>query len=364
MRTLFLSLWLATNIIWGPAARAEQPLRQLSLTAAQQAVLGIQYSTASVAETASLLVNASVTVPPGKQMSIAAPYAGYISQLFVGIGDTVKAGDPLAVFVSPEIGETRLRMVEAETEATLAEDAVGRDQLLFKEGIIAEVRLKATMARAERAQAALRSKKAEGRSSFLSFDDSTIPKDLAASSGIFRAPMTGQIQEVPALIGQRLDHGSPLFRIAETGALLLEITTAAPKSKYIRPGDQVLIPSRNATATVLGVSAAVDTSQFARARARVDQRGQLRLGESVTGLIQISPVEKNRRPLLKVPSRAITSLRGATAVFAQDPKGLTVHSVSVVFDDDETAFIRSDLEPGAKVAISGVAALKALAFKD
>lgn len=364
MRKIFLFRCLALLAALGSVAQAQIPPRQLSLTAAQQAVLGIQYSAARAAETAGLLVNASVTVPPGKQMSIAAPYAGYISQLLVGVGDSVKAGDPLAVFVSPEIGETRLRLMEAETEVALAEDALVRDQLLFKEGIIAEVRLKATLARAERARAALRSKKAESKSSLLDFDDSTVSSETAASSGVFHAPIAGQIQEVPAMLGQRLDHGSPLFRIAETSALLLEINTSAPKSKFIRAGDQVFIPSRNATATILGVSTAVDPSQFARARARVDTRGQLRLGESVTGLIRISSIEKGQRSLLRVPSRAITSLRGTTAVFVQDTKGLTIHAVEVVFDDDETAFIQSDLAPGTKVAISGIAALKAMAFKD
>lgn len=345
------------------AVSAEQQDRLLSLTAAQQAVMGIQFSTVKASEGGGLLVNASVSVPPGKQVSIAAPYAGYISQLNVGIGDRVKAGDTLATFVSPAIGEARVQFTEAQTELALAEEAVTRDQLLFKEGVIAEVRLKSTLARAERARAALRAKQGERLASFLS-EDSGGAGGLSASSGIFKAPVSGQLQEVPRLIGQRFEQGTPLFRIADVSALILEIGTSNPQSRYVQPGDRVTVASRNASGVVLGVSAAVDPTQSTRIRASVDTRGGLRLGETVTASIQVRTSHEGQRPMLQIPARALTTLQNHSVVFVQSANGVTVKVVEVVYNDDESAFIHAEMAPNAKVAISGVAALKALALKE
>jgi len=340
--------------------------KPLKLTTNQQAAMGVNFSQAISVDAGSVLITASVTVPPEKQAILSAPYPGQLSQMVVGIGDPVKVGSPLAYFTSPQMGDSRRMLLEATSDARLAKEALARDNELFKEGIIPQSRLNITKAKAENANAMLMARQSELKAAGINFDD---PKNAEAfnsyATGALKSPIQGTIVEAHNLIGQRVETGTLLFRIADISTLNLEINTSGFKALGIQSGDEIVIASRNAKAKVTGVSQAVSASQSARIRAVVQERGTLQMGEVVTATIRAKMKSKGQdNTLWQVPSRALTSWKGQSAIFILSTTGVVLQPVSVISSDDDLASIQAPLSSGAKVAITGIASLKALAQKD
>ena len=101
-----LSAWVLGALAQVAPAQstASSPLL-LSLNAKQQASLGVQVATVQASTGGQLLASATVVMPPGKEFTVSAPYAGQVSRLLVGVGDSVKAGAALAHFTSPMMGD-------------------------------------------------------------------------------------------------------------------------------------------------------------------------------------------------------------------------------------------------------------------
>lgn len=155
------------------SAAQEAPIKSFALNSHQQAAMGVGFAVPSLVETGSVLISASVTVPPDKQAIVSAPYPGQITKMLVDIGDTVKAGSPLAEFTSPQMGDARRLLLEATSDQKLAKEALARDNLLFKEGIIPQSRLNLTKAKSENANAMLLARQSELKAGSINFDDST-----------------------------------------------------------------------------------------------------------------------------------------------------------------------------------------------
>ena len=113
----------------------------LSITTKQQASLGVQVAAVQASTGGQLLASATVVMLPGKEFTVSAPYAGQVSRLLVGVGDSVKAGAALAHFTSPMLGDARRLLNEASLEYKNSSAAAQRDQAMFDEGIIPAVRL-------------------------------------------------------------------------------------------------------------------------------------------------------------------------------------------------------------------------------
>lgn len=344
------------------AIAQDAPIKSLTVSPQQQAAMGINFAAPSVVDTGSVLISASVTVPPDKQVIISAPYPGQMTKMFVDIGDTVKTGSDLADFTSPQMGDARRLFLEATSDQRLAKEALARDTLLFKEGIIPQSRLNVTRAKAENANAMLLARQSELQVANVNFGDANATALYA--TGTLKAPLPGTVIEAHNLIGQRVDAGTLLFRIADPSALLLEISTSSAKSGVIQVGDEIIIPKRNAKAKIIAVSQSINASQASRIRATVTDKGSLRIGDMVTATVLTkNNLNQNGKPLWQIPSRALTNWKGQSVVFAYADQHVLMIPVSVISSDDDVASIQASLPAKAKVAITGVASLKALAQK-
>jgi len=367
MRLFLLVFVFAISLVSTSLLRAQEfSPKPLKLTPSQQATMGVNFVPVIAVDVGSVLISASVTVPPEKQAILSAPYPGQLSQMVVGVGDAVKVGSPLAYFTSPQMGDSRQKLLEATSDARLAKEALVRDNELFKEGIIPQSRLNITKARAENANAMLMARQSELKAAGINFEDSKNKEAFTSyATGALKSPIQGTVVEAHNLIGQRVDTGTLLFRIADISTLNLEINTSGFKALGIQPGDEIVIASRNAKAKVTGVSQAVSASQSARIRAVVEDRGTLQMGEVVTGTIQAKIKPKTvDKVLWQVPSRALTSWKGQSAIFILSSTGVVLQAVSVISSDDDLASIQAPLSSGVKVAVTGIASLKALAQKD
>lgn len=328
----------------------------LSLSTQQTAALGIQVSKVQAAGTAQILASAQVSTQPGKDITISAPYAGQISRLNVGVGDRVKAGANLADFTSPQLGDARRQLQEAKLELQNASSALQRDQAMFDEGIIPAVRLQITRNKLAAAQATLSARESELKAGGLS-----VSGEQNFATGHLQAPIGGVITEALGAVGQRVDAGTQLFKLADDSALQLDIQLSSDKAALLQAGDLINIPSRQAQAKILGVSRAADASQSAKARAVVLQRGRLQVGEwvSVTAQPQLKAAN-HATPRWLVPARCVIHLGSQTLVFVRDAKGFTPTPVKVVSSNDDASLIEAPLSADSVLAQTGLASLRAM----
>ena len=347
-------------------AQAATPDRNLPLDPKQQAALGVTLATVQVAQSEPLQASATVTVPTGREVAVTAPYPGQMVRILAGIGDSVKAGAALGQFVSPSAGEARRLQQEALIESRLFQSVLDREQALFEDGLIPAARLQAARAKVEAAQAVVRARDAEVNASGMQFESGGAqrkgpnPSGVAAgyATGSLRAPMAGVVTEVFTPIGQRVDTGAVLFRLVDVSQLQFDIQLAPEKAALLRVGDTVTAPQRQASAVVTGVSQAVDSSQLARIRARIQSQGNLQLGELLS--VQVHPGLRKAGAAWRVPSRCLTQWQGKPVLFVATSSGFSVQSVELISSNDDTSVVAGPLSADSKVAVSGVASLRAL----
>jgi multidrug efflux pump subunit AcrA (membrane-fusion protein) len=347
-------------------AQAATPDRNLPLDPKQQAALGVTLATVQVAQSEPLQASATVTVPTGREVAVTAPYPGQMVRILAGIGDSVKAGAALGQFVSPSAGEARRLQQEALIESRLFQSVLDREQALFEDGLIPAARLQAARAKVEAAQAVVRARDAEVNASGMQFESGGAqrkgpnPSGVAAgyATGSLRAPMAGVVTEVFTPIGQRVDTGAVLFRLVDVSQLQFDIQLAPEKAALLKVGDTVTALQRQASAVVTGVSQAVDSSQLARVRARIQSHGNLQVGELLS--VQVHPGLRKAGTAWRVPSRCLTQWQGRPVLFVATSSGFSVQSVELISSNDDTSVVTGPLSADSKVAISGVASLRAL----
>lgn len=367
-RALLAAIGIALS--WGWPAQAETAAPKLSLNAPQQAALGVRTAPIQAAQVGQLLASATVTTPPGRDITLTAPYAGQLSRVLVGLGDTVRVGTALGQFTSPMVGDARRQWHEASLEAQNSRAALQRDQALFDEGIIPAVRLQLSRNKNEAAQAAVQSRAAELSASGLRFDGPSSGGGYA--TGVMQSPISGVVVDAFTSVGQRVEAGTVLFKLADTRELQLDIQLSGDKAGQIKVGDTVSIPSRQAQALITGVSRALDAGQSAKARAKVTQRGSLQIGEAVSVLLQASLPSvgrdlhsaKDASSTWTVPARALSQWQGQPLIFVANATGFSAQRVRIVNSNDDMAVIEATLPAKTQVAITGIASLRALLQKD
>ncbi len=336
-------------------AQGTPTLPAITLDATQQAALGVRTTPVLPAGQQQLLASATVTVPPGQEVTVAAPMAGVIARLDAGLGDSVRAGAPLALLGSPQLAEARRQLREAELEARNTQAALQRDQAMHDEGIIPAARLQVTRNRQQAAEAAWQAQLSSLRATGLGAGS-----DYA--SGQIVAPRAGTVVDVQASVGQRIEAGTVLFRIADLRQLQLDITLSGDKAARLRAGDAVSIPSHEAKGVLLGVSRSLDASQQARARARVTVPGRLQAGEALQ--VQLQPATDAKAPVTwQVPARALLQMQGQSWVLVATAGGYAPTPVQVLSTNDDSATVQGPLNAQQRVASSGLAALRPLLQK-
>lgn len=333
----------------------------LSITTKQQASLGVQVAAVKASTGGQLLASATVVMPPGKEITVSAPYAGQVSRLLVGVGDSVKAGAALAHFTSPMLGDARRLLNVALLEYKNSSAAAQRDQAMFDEGIIPAVRLQLSRSRQEAAQAQLNAREAELFTSGMRFDVNS-----GYATGTLKAPLSGIVSDAFVAVGQRVEAGTMLFKLADSSQFQLDLQLSSEKAALLQVGDEVSVATRNAKAKIIGVSRAVDASQSARARATVTTRGSLQAGELVSVNIHPKGIASSDKPdtYWLVPARAVTQWRGKPLIFVANDKGFEAKTVNVISSTDDLSLIEVALPLSSKVAITGIASLRALLQKD
>lgn len=166
----------------------------------------------------SVVATASIKAQPDGEALLAAPAAGIVraASAFPRVGQTVKKGQVLATLAPRLGGETDQASLNAgASKAKIALEQAQRERermdSLFKDEAIPEKRLLEARANEKLAQAELDAAQARAT-------------QTSGGAGIaIRAPIDGTVADVAVTSGAFVAEGAPLFHVANTGRLWLEV---------------------------------------------------------------------------------------------------------------------------------------------
>jgi membrane fusion protein, heavy metal efflux system len=333
----------------------------LTLSASQAKTLGIVSSALPPKQQGELAGMPAQVVIPGNQLfTISTPLAAMVEQTLVGVGDSVKKGQPLATLQSPALAEAQRGLLQASAQAQLAKDNLVRDEQLWNDGIISESRYRSTQSMHREAQAALAERKQILRLSGMSdMEVARLQADNMLSSQLtIHSPIHGVVLEKTASSGQRLDAATPMFKVAQLEPLALEIQAPLSSIQGLRVGAKVTVPAYNAKGKLTAIGSSLSGgNQTILLRALIQQgAGNLRPGQYVEATIGTSDEAINQ---WSIPNSALARINNKAVVFIETASGYRSEAVTVLHEGTTDSVITSKFNGNEKIAVKGVSALKA-----
>lgn len=316
---------------------------------------GIRTELPMDAGTTALSIPGRLAWDEDRTVRIHSPFAGRVLKPLVQVGDSVKAGQPLAELASSEFGQAIAESRRADTDLKLADDNLARQAELHEAGLIPRKDLRA--AEAERSRADIEAQRARTRL-----------RQAGAAGGpnyTLRAPIAGVVVERSINPGQELrpdQEGSPLFVVTDPTRLWVWLDAperAMPELALLPAGTPIRIRSnawgeRDFEALLLRKEDAIDPElRTFRLRGAVTNTDRLlKSGMFVTGTFPV-PGAGTRHSVEHLPQSAVLLMDGKRFVFVQDADtSFTRTEVQVVSEQAGRASVVG-LKPGQRVVTEG-----------
>jgi RND family efflux transporter MFP subunit len=303
---------------------------------------------------------AQVVIPGNQLFTVSTPLPAMVEQTLVGVGDPVRKGQKLATLQSPALAEAQRGLLQSSTQAQLAKENLARDEQLWKDGIIAESRLRATQSQYREAKAALAERKQLLRLSGMSDADvARLQADNMLSSQLaITSPIDGVVLEKSASSGQRLDAAVPLFKVARLEPLALEIQAPLASTRELKIGGSVTVPAYGAKGKLTAIGRSLSGgNQTILLRALIkDGAANLRPGQFVEATIGTAGDAPDQ---WGIPNGALARIGSKVVIFIETAKGYRSEAVTILHEGATNSVVTSKLKGNEKIAVRGVSALKA-----
>jgi multidrug efflux system membrane fusion protein len=274
------------------------------------------------------------------------------------LGQRVKVGqllaqiDPQDYRVAADAAAAQLIAAQSNRDVAVAD--LKRYQGLFDQGFISVAELERRQASEKAAQAQWRQAQAQNT---VQGNQSNYTHLLADGAGV--------ITSIDASAGQVVAAGQPVVRLALDGPRDVVFSVSEDKLASLKAGVVVDVrqwqDGKTLEAKVRDVSASADlvTRTFV-VKAALPKEADPVLGSTATVSLRAAKLA-GAKARIKLPTQALRTEAGATAVWVLDPATMTVKSqpIQVLTTDGNDAVVDSGLQDGDQVVISGVHVLTA-----
>jgi cobalt-zinc-cadmium efflux system membrane fusion protein len=300
---------------------------------------------------AEIVAQGTVVGTPQGEAVLAARADGVISRVTLRLGDSVRAGQTVALIESREASTIAAERAAAQARLTAARLAFAREQRLFDAQITARQDL-------ESAQTALAEAEAESRRTSSAAAAARVSTD-GRSTGVV-SPISGRVTAANATLGSFVSAGTELFRVANARLIEVQASVSAEDAGRIAPGDGASINLRegDVQATVRSITPGVNAeSRAATVILSLSSVGGLRPGQAVSVRLysRDAPVAGG----ISVPEEAIQTVEGREVVFVRTAAGFSAAPVIVGQRSAGRAQIISGLRAGQIIANRNAFQLKA-----
>jgi membrane fusion protein, heavy metal efflux system len=291
---------------------------------------------------------------------------GTVAELRKGLGDSVQAGEVLAILDSREVADAKSEYIAAIVNFRLQETLYEREKTLWEKRVSSEQRLLRADATFREGQ--VRRDVAKQKLSALGVGEETIAKLANATEEVkgleryeIKAPIGGRVVE------QLVDIGTPmggegqaheLYAIADLTKVWVELTVSPQDLPSIREGQHLVLEgAEKSSGTIIFTSPVLNQdTRSARVIASVDtQDGTWRLGSFVTADIALSEA----KAALVIPKDALQTVEGKSRVFVRTRDGFESRAVTLGKDDGNAVEVLTGLTVGEPIAVANTFLLKA-----
>jgi cobalt-zinc-cadmium efflux system membrane fusion protein len=324
----------------------------IRLSPAAQAAAGIKLQAVNVTAAGERIRAPGEVVENAYNATLITPRVeALVIRRHVRLGDEVRAGAPLATLASVEVSD-------AQAELRIADQEYRRVAALGPEAVagrrITEARVALDRARA-RAQAYGLPGAASGQ-----------------GNGQFtlRAPHAGRITEDDFVVGQRIEPGTPLFRLVDESRVWVDATLLPGTLPRLTPGDAatIVFDGKSLAGKVLRTAHRTsDTTRNATVRIEVpNQQDLLHAGDFVEVYLDAGrDMARSGAGSVTVPTAAVVQLQGDSIVFRREASGAFVPvPVRVGETLGSQTLVQEGLKPGDTIVVEGAFDLKAQMLKS
>jgi len=325
----------------------------VTLTPQQIADAGIEVGRPSVGGVAGAIeAPALIQADPQGVQVVSATIGGRLVALTRNLGQSVRAGEPLAIIESREAASLKAEVGAARARAALAQSNLRREQRLFAEKVSPEQDLITARTAAAEANIALR----------------LAQQQLGATGGgggalnriAMRSPISGQVIARASTLGQSVEANAELYRVANLGRVTIAASLSPADAARVRPGGRVEVVAggRRQEGRVTFVSPVLDeATRLIQVLASLDnQAGQWRVGEPVTASFLLPSSGGSG---ITVPSTAVQTVENRTVLFVRTPSGFRALPVATGRTNGDQIAITSGLTGQERIATTNSFTLKA-----
>ena len=289
---------------------------------------------------------------------------GVVSRVDVDLGQSVMAGQVLAVIESRELADAKAEFLNALERQTLALTHFEREALLFKQKVTSELDYLASQEAMAETRIALRTARqkllALGLSVLAVAQLPSQPEDTFTAYTMV-APFNGVIIQKHIVLGEVVNDASETFVIADMDTVWVDLQVNQQDILSVRPGQigEVFLnqAASGIRSEVIYVDKILDpTTRMAVVRMLLDNtQDQYRPGTFVTGKIGI----QSEGQALVVPKDAIQNVNDQTCVFVKTEAGFVLRYVTLGHKDANRVEILSGVDNGDQIVTRNAFHLKA-----
>jgi len=356
--------------------KAEEPAtpERVRLTAAAIAESGITTWKVQVVDLSHLLsLNGSVGYDENRLLQVAANVKGRVESIPVDLGARVKAGDPLLVIESVDLGRTREEFLKELSSFNVAASAYERAKKLVEAKAISAGEFQAREGDYLAKKAAVDS--AERTLHLYGDSEETVARLRAGTRShsavdgatlTLRAPFAGRVIDRKVTPGALFEALQPLMTVADLGSVWVFLNAYEKDLALLHEGLPVTLrtdayPQETFIGRVDFLGSVVDPqTRSVRVRATVENReGKLRPGLFVKAQLNVPKPQGESRPIVAVPQAALQTLDGRSTVFVQvEPGVFARHHVEVGHSFEGFTEILAGIKAGDVVVTEGSFVMK------
>jgi cobalt-zinc-cadmium efflux system membrane fusion protein len=338
---------------------------RVSLTDNQITQLGIEVAVAEGGHLPRFLtLPGTVALNTDRLVHLVPRLPGVVRDIRKTLGETVRAGDVLAVIDSRELADARAAYLAASARVTLAETTFAREKDLWEKKISpAEDYLKAKQALAE---AHIELRAATHKLATLGLSEAMLQQlarqpDTSLTRYEIVAPAAGTIIEKHVTVGALLKDDTEAFLVADLSTVWVHIHVTPSDLPLVRTGQRVTItadssmPAATGTISYIGPRVSEETRTVVTRVVLPNPDGRWRPGLFVTATIAMGETVV---PLL-IPKTALQTLDGQPSVFVRTAEGFAPRPVTLGRSNETHVEITAGLQPGEPYAVTQTFLLKA-----
>jgi membrane fusion protein, heavy metal efflux system len=289
------------------------------------------------------------------------PYSGRVRRVIAGLGDTVKAGQPLASIEASEFAQAQNDLATALAQVKLARSSEARKHALYdaKGGSMADWQ----QAQADLSAAETTLQLVRNRLRILGYSDQAIDaltgEQHAGPVAQILAPISGVIVDRQVGPGQYAQAGTstPVFTIADMSSVWMVGNVREADAAHIQRGQTVEVgvlayPDRTFTARVIYIAPTIDPNTHRlTVRALIDNADGA-LKPEMFATFRILNSEGAQAPA--VPASAVVYEGDSAHVWVlQSADALAIRPIHAGRDNDGFVEVLDGLRPGERVVTRG-----------